>query len=163
MAVLAKRPVYRVIGDLTVRGRGDDDLIRTFQTGDELPVEVAATLNQRELDALLGMGRLQEIGVKRAPRPAEKPPTPPTVAETLRSAGWWDATVKDGRIVNGPPGCEIVVLSRTPRDADLKPVLGVGTDTPVVVHPVDGVSVATISLARLAELLAGRYVQRLVR
>jgi hypothetical protein len=161
MAILTSKKRYRIGGDFSMRDREGEP--RHFSAGDELPAELLAMLSPASVDVLLGNATLREIGAPPAREPAAEPPKPPTVAETLYTAGWLTATVVDGQVTGGPRGYALTVLDKAPRDRDLKAVVawpGAAGDTPVLVHPIDGVLVATVTLARLAQLLALSSLRR---
>jgi hypothetical protein len=122
--------------------------------GDVLPDALAASLTKGELDAMLAIGKLVEVGAKPAPRPPEPPRRPLTVAEILRNTEAWPrADVVGGQVIEGPRGYKIEVLGKPARHSDLRKVSWSGGETPILVHPVDGQLVASISLIRLAQLL----------
>jgi hypothetical protein len=128
--------------------------------GDPVPDEWLAERSKGEIAVLVANGMLRDPDAPPPARQPEPPPQPLTVSETLRNAGWWDAAVVNNQVTNGPQGCEISVMNKAPRESDLKQVLGVGRETQIVVHEVDGVPVATLSFARLAQLLANRGLMR---
>jgi hypothetical protein len=153
MAILKGKPRYRLGGDLSLADA--DGFPRHFSIGDEMPDDVLARLCKGEIDSMLGIGMLREIGAPPPPKATPEPVRPLTVLEILRSTEAWPrASLEDGQIVGGPKGCTITVLDKTARDGDLKQVLATGRETPVVVHRVDGEWVATLSLMHLASVLA---------
>jgi hypothetical protein len=152
MPAILKKKRYRLGGELSVSDA--DGFPRHFSIGDEMPEDVLTRLSRGEIDAMLGNGMLREIGAPPTPKPAPEPARPLTAAEILRSAGWHKADVVDGRVTGGPRGYAIAVLDKAARESDLKKAAWRGGETPVLVHRVDGEPVATISLVRLASLLA---------
>jgi hypothetical protein len=156
MAILAAKKSYVFGGTLTANDAAG--LPVEFRAGDPVPDEWLSRRAPGEIDALRSTGMLREIGAKPAPKPAPEPPKPLTIAETLQVSGLQDATVQDGH-VTGVPGCDIRVVDR-PRESDFKRLLDLGRETRIVVHRVDEIPLATLTLVQLAQLLAARGLMR---
>jgi hypothetical protein len=149
MAVLSRKR-YTVASDFSLRDR--DGLIHHLVAGDELPAELQALLNDRELQAHLSVGMFKPVGWRPPPRQVEVSRKPPTVAEVL-----------DGLELpaSGPRGVEIRQLDKPPTPKDLQGCAAAGGPTVVVVHQLpDGTSVATLDFARLMGLYASSHGAR---
>lgn len=154
MAVLTK-PKYTIGGTWTVTD--PEGMPVEFNAGDLAPDWLLTRLSRGEMDIHLREGRLREVGAPPAPRPVEAPPPPLSPLEVFQAALWHRATEEDGQI-RGVPGCEISVLSKPPRPADVERMMS-SRETGVLVHPAGDGWIATVDLVRLARLLAGRTVR----
>ena len=153
MAVLTRKKSYVFGGTLSADDA--DGLPVEYHAGDPVPDAFLAQRNRGEIEVLTQTGMLREIGAVPTPRPAQESPRVPTPAEILRATeAWPNAAVVDGRVADGPRGYEVCILDRKARDTDLEDVCNPGPTGTVIVHRVGGQWVATISLARLAPLLA---------
>ena len=120
--------------------------------------EFVAQISKGELAIHVREGRLREVGAKPASHPAPEPPRTLTPLEIFQAAMWPRATEDDGHI-RGVPGADISVMNKTPAAPDLKRATA-SRETVVLAHPgPDGSWVATVDLARLARLLAGRTLR----
>jgi hypothetical protein len=141
MAVLTRKR-YVLASDFSMKDK--HGLLHRLAAGDELPAELHALLNQREIDVHIAGGLFRPVGWTPPPPQTAEPATPPAPQEIINNLGL---------PTSGPRGVELRELDKPPSPKDLAACAALGGPTVVIVHRLpDGEAVATLNFGRLMAL-----------